>query len=322
MLGLIRTGLRRGLAAPGAVLLLMLLNLLLALPAALTLHQEIRDDLGNQLVQRDLLEGFDMAWHREFREGASAIGRTFDPGLIRGGAFFRNWDDLLSGRLFKRPALLLGCGVMFGLVWLTISGGLIRRFADDRFAEKPAGLIRDGGLYLARFVRLTLFSAPFYVLIFVMHARLYRRLGRVTIDATSELSVFGQTLGVVGLTALLLTVVHLAMRYAKIATVVEQRRRMFLTMFRGFGFVFLHPLQVAGLFLMFWAIQVGLVLLLHPIAPGIGQRSSTAILLAFLLMQLLLLLQMFLRVGRLAAETRLFCDAADSRRSIGSEPAA
>ena len=68
MFDAIRQGLGRAVAAPGLLLLLWLVNLLIALPAAILIEESIHDSLKWSRARELLREGFDTGWYGEFKQ--------------------------------------------------------------------------------------------------------------------------------------------------------------------------------------------------------------------------------------------------------------
>jgi len=302
----IATGFRRTLGSPGMVLGLWLAGLVVALPAAAVMGVALDRSIGASQAHQGLREGFDMGWYGEFAADAKGIETTFRPDLAGVTAMLDNLEALLGGTLFAGFAGLVGVGVLYGLVWALLLGGVLRRFAAPGRPRGTARFLQDGAELFPRFVRLTLIAAPLYGGVYLLHHRLYAAVEHATRDVTEEMTVLVPALGVWLLTALLLALVHVVFGYAKIVTVIEGRRSMLLAALRAAGFVLRHPLRTGGLYVALAALGALLLALWAWLGPGTAQAGWIAVVLAFAAGQLYLLLRTALKLVLLGAETELF----------------
>jgi hypothetical protein len=196
--------------------------------------------------------------------------------------------------------------VLYGLVWALLLGGVLQRFARPDRGRGVVAFLHDGGTFFTRFVRLALLSAPLYWLVYRLYRWLYDWLVEATRHVTEEVTVLLFSLGVWVLAALLLTLIHMSFGYAKIATVVEDRRSMLLAALRGVGFVLRHPLRTCGLYYGLAFAAAVLLALYAWLGPGIGQSSLLTVLIAFAAGQLYLLARISMRLVLLGAQTELY----------------
>lgn len=321
MFASIRTGLLLGLRWPLVLLSIWGLQLLLAVPAAVAMGSELARSFGGTLAEDRMLEGFDSNWYAEFSESARGLVASFRPSLIKGGPFFQNLEQWLDGTLFGVFPGLLGVAGAFAAIWLFFLGGLLPRYTAavsrgatttetdtvTKIPTGPAAVIRDGGRFFFRFVRLLSISTPLYYLIYRLHGWFYEGIEERTRDSTVEGSVLMWTLAALAAVALLLTLVHLIFTYAKIATVKDDRRSMFLAAGRGALFVLKNPTTTLTLHISYAVVAFILLLLYHTLAPGVGQSTWLGVGIAFAVSQAFLILKLYLRLSRLAAETALYC---------------
>jgi hypothetical protein len=118
--------------------------------------------------------------------------------------------------------------------------------------------------------------------------------------------VLGYSLAVYALTAVLLTLIHMVFGYAKVATVVEDRRSMILAAFRGALFVVRHPVGACGQYYGVLLLSAALLGCYFWLTPGPGQATNTAVVLAFLYSQSFLILKLFMRLSLLGGQIELF----------------
>jgi len=299
-------GLLTALGSPRILIGLWLVNLLFALPFAWMIGESIEQSVGGSLVHQNLRTGFDTDWYGEYSDEARGIETTFKPTLTGGGAIFHNLEAWLSGKLFTEYPALVGAGIVYALLWAFLMGGLLDRYARPAEKAVRARFAQAGGLYFFRFVRLALISAVLYYLVFRLHGWMFEWLESATRDVTRERTVLWASLGVYLLTASLLTLVHMSFAYAKIATVVENRKVMLLAALRGVGFVFSFPGKAFGLYYGLIAVS-GVTLVIYTlIAPGAGQSNLFTIVVAFLIGQIYLVAKLVVRLTLYAGQTHLF----------------
>lgn len=294
------------LGSPRILIGLWLVNLLFALPFAWMIGESIEQSVGGSLVHENLRSGFDTGWYGEYADEAKGIEKTFKPTLVGAGAIFHNLEDWLTGKLFTRYPAVVGVGITYGLLWAFLAGGLLDRYARPAEKAVRARFTQAGGLYFFRFVRLALISAVLYYLIFRLHGRMFAWLESMTRDVTSERTVLWASLSVYLLTAFLLTLVHMSFVYAKVATVVENRKVMLLAALRGVGFVFSFPGRAFGLYYALIVVSGAMLIVYALIAPGADQSNPITILFAFLLGQVYLVAKLVIRLTLYAGQTQLF----------------
>ena len=299
-------GLGCGAGYPRMVLGLWLVNLVVALPAAWVVTASIRASIGASRVHETMTRGFDMGWFGEYRAAAEGIETTFTPTVVGPGAFFNNFEGWLTGTMFEGFAGLVGLGLLYMLVWALLLGGVLERFVRPAETRSTARFLRSGGRFFFRFVRLALISGLLYFLVYRFHGWLYERLEYWTRDLTAERLVFLYALAALGLTAMLLVLVHLSFTYAKVATVTENRRSMLLAALRGIGFVLSHPRKTLGLYLGLTLLSVALLALYAWIAPGAGQSTTAGVAFAFLVGQLFLVARLVIRLSLLGGAVALY----------------
>jgi hypothetical protein len=94
--------------------------------------------------------------------------------------------------------------------------------------------------------------------------------------------------------------------YAKIATVVENRKVMLVAALRGFGFVLSFPGRSFGLYYGLIALSGVMLVIYGLIAPGAGQSNLFTIAVAFMIGQIYLVAKLVVRLTLYAGQTQLF----------------
>ena len=299
-------GLRRALRSPVILLWLWLLNGFVALPAAVWIAGSLQGSIGRSRVAENLRTGFDLQWYGEYGAQASAVETSFVPSVNRGGAFLDNLEDWLSGRLFTNLPELVVLGVIYALLWALMLGGVLTRYAAPDDNRGAGTFFRNGGRFFFRFFRLAALAAGLYAVIYVVQQHWTEQLLEKTRDVTSELGVLGRYLTVWVPVALLLVLVRVIFDYAKIATVVDDRRSMLLAALRGAGFVVLHPLKTLGLCFAWLVVGTFALAVYIFLAPGAGVSTPATVAIAFAIGQAFLMSRLLMRLSLLAGQTELY----------------
>jgi hypothetical protein len=224
---------------------------------------------------------------------------------------------VLTGNLVTRSLGLTVVGGLYALLWLLMLGGAIDRFADRDARPGFRRFFGAGGRFFFRFVRLAVLSCALYFAVYRVSRQLFAWMDEATRDVTVEGTIFYYSLLIWGFTAVLLTLIHACFGFAKVATVVDDRRSMLLAAVRGFVFVVRHPARTLGLYYGFLLVTgfviIGSVLL----APGVGQQTYEAVLWAFAGGQIFLLLRLFVRLSLLGGQTALYQADGQKGSSLG-----
>jgi len=300
------SGFGRVLASPALVLFLWFANALVAIPLAVSMAGSIEESIGGSLVQQNLRDGFDMGWYGEFDARAKGIEKTLSPSLVGAGAFFDNIEAWLNGRLFEMLPALVALGVVYALLWALFLGGILHRYGDRSGLFRLSEFFAHGGEFFFRFVRLAVLSGFLYYLVYRFAGWLFGRVEDAMRDVTVEKMVLGYVVAAALLVALLLTLIHMAFDYAKIATYKENRRSMILAAIKGFRLVLGNLGRTT---LLYYGLGFfGLVLLgaYYVVAPGPGQASVPSVVFAFLVGQAYLVAKLMLRLTFYAGQMALY----------------
>jgi hypothetical protein len=266
----------------------------------------IEESIGASLVHQNLRDGFDMGWYGEFDARAKGVEKTLSPSLVGAGAFFDNIEAWLSGRLFEMLPALVALGVVYALFWALFLGGILHRYTDRRGLFRLSELFSQGGEFFFRFVRLAVLSGFLYYLVYRFAGWLFGRIEDAMRDVTVEKTVLGYVVAAALLVALLLTFIHMAFDYAKIATYKENRRSMMLAAIKGFRLVLGNLGRTTILYYSLGFFGLLLLGVYHVIAPGPGQASVPSVVFAFLIGQAYLIARLMLRLTFYAGQMALY----------------
>ncbi len=334
-------GIRRASSSVKLLLVLWMVNVAAAVPAAWIIRDVLSDAFGTSLVADEMQRGFDSDWYAEFDARARGLAATFTPSLAGPGVVLDNLEAWWSGELFKpstgarrpgsgqsaggtpRPVFrgLVLLGIAYALLWAFLLGGVLDLLADPGPVTVHR-LASAGGRYFLRFVQLAALSGGLYYLVYALGRRLYRFIQDMTLDVTEERTIQFWVLVAAALVVSLLHLVRMIFDYAKIATVVEGHRNVLRGVRDAVGMVLGRPFAAAGVYLGFGAFTVLLMAIYLAVAPGVGPASMTGVVLAFVLAQAYLIARLFLRVGLLGGQLSLYVGSAGVSPAPGPDLAA
>lgn len=297
-------GLARTARMPGLILLLFLFGFAIALPVTAVMSRVLDTSLGASTVADNLRQGMDLDWLGEFQSGRTDIGTTFTPSIIGAGAILNNIELVLDGSFLDLHPTVLGVGIFMLIAWTFFGGGIIALYRQDN-GWSGERLAAAGARYFFRFLQLLVLSGVFYFLVYRFVGRpLLKELEPWTRDWTSERPILFLTMVSYALVFALLGVIHVVFDYARIHTVLEDRRNMAAAALQGLLFVIRRP-RALGLFCMVCCVSIAAAAVYTLAAPGPSQSNVATVLLAFLFGQLYLLSKVWIKVLLLASQTVL-----------------
>ena len=290
----------------GLVVAMWLLVLLAALPFAAVMEDTIRTDIGSSLIHEDLREGLDLGWLEEFHHRRGGLAGALQPVRVSPAMAFETLELWLNGGWVTENRGLAAAGGLFLIVWILVQGGILTHLASPELRFGWSTFLAAGGSYFFRFLRLALLMGVAYYGVYKLAYWMFPAIDRWTRDVTVEKTVLGYHLGGLVIVAILMALVHLVADFARIATVREKRRSMILAVVRSARQVARHPLQSMGVFAVMILMLGLLQLVYYWLAPGIGGGSPLALLVAFGIGQVYLMIRWAIRIARYGAEIALF----------------
>lgn len=297
-------GVKRTVSAPAVLLGVVLVTVAMALPLALTLRGMLEGHLGSSLAAAEAADAVNFDWWQEFQSQAAGLGTSFTPSVIGFAAVLDNISSILDAQREIPP--VAGALAAYLLVWTFLSGGIIDRLARQR-PTRAHGFFAASGVYFFRFLRLAVLGGLVYsFLFFWVHPLLFDGWFRAaTRDLTVERTAFQWRVAMYVLFGALLVLVNVLFDYAKIRSVVEDRRSMVVALFASGRFIVRHPGRVFGLYGLNALAFLALIALWALVAPGAG-GTGLSMWMAFLVAQLYLLARVFLKLSFVASQTALF----------------
>lgn len=293
-------GLNRVKRAPWLVIGVWLSTLLVAMPLAIALHEQLGAHLGASMAAQAAADGVNYDWWNEFLAQTSGVGVSFVPAILGFAAVLKNLSTIAD--MTAVPTVIATAVAINMLVSLFLAGGVLDRVARDHRVGAGA-FFAACGVFFIRFIRLGLIAAAIYWTLFgPFHRWLFDGVYPLLIaDVTAERTAFFIRLGLYAAFAVPVLFFNVLFDYAKIRAVVEDRRSMLGALVASWRFVRRNGGAVAGLYAMdalLFLIVIGLYFL---IAPG-----GAANLLAFAIGQLYIVLRVMVRLQFAASQTALF----------------
>jgi len=166
---------------------------------------------------------------------------------------------------------------------------------------------RHGGNYFGRFLRLFIISLFSYIIIcyLIIHRWIFSPLiGRLTISAPSDTLLI--KLIIIEIAAIIAAagLITMIFDYAKVGTIVEDRRSMILNFFRSVGFVLRYMHKTLFLYVFVTVEAIVLIILYFILSSQIQLLQH--ILFMFLFQQLFILSKFWIKLNYFGGEISLF----------------
>lgn len=304
------TALGRVRRAPAIVIMLWLASLVITVPPAFTIYSAIDTHLDSSLEADTAADGMNYDWMQEFRAQAGPLGRTLRPDVIGFAAVLDSASALADASL-RPPVVVLG-GVTFVLLVWFVSPGAIAKLASDRSAD-PGTFLYFCGAFGFRMLRLGIFALAAYIILFgSLHAWLFDDVFEsATRNLTVERTAFFIRLALYIVFFAILALVNLAIDFAKVRLIVEDRRSVLGAVSAAVRFIRANPRVTIGAYAMN-VLTFGVVLAVYAVVvPGAGSAGAS-MWAGFLIGQLYVLARLAVKLAFwasdiVALETRFRC---------------
>jgi hypothetical protein len=312
-------GLRNAWRCRSLAAFLLLVNLgsaaLLAVPLASLLERELR---GKESAAQ-MARGFDFPWWSRWSEQQKGWTAAFKPDLFGGGFAFKNTELLLKGELpggllaaaapeAEREAdgVVLGLGVAYLLLHIVFTGGTLAALRSPRGSFTARGFAHACGFYFGRMLRIALIALLADALLFGLSAPLSSWAALRARESVSETAALAWSYAGHAILLLGLLAIHMVAGYARAISVLEERRSALLAFASAVAFclgrlatTLSHYAAIAVLSVLslaLWAVLDGAFAV-----TGWGTQV-----LAFVLMQALVLTRIGLRLALLSGQLELY----------------
>ena len=306
----------------GLVVLLLAANLALAGSLAVPLAAHLEGELQNRQAGSEMMYGFDYGFWSEWHDRQS--GRwtsSFGPEVFGIGFAFRNLDLLLKGALpagllgggegrgddsTRLSPLLLGAGVLYVVIQLFLTGGVLGVLRAPQGGWTMRGLLHGAGFYFGRMVRLALFSLLVLWIGYHLYAPLAGWADHRAREAVSERTAMAWTLGRHAVLLLAVLFLHMVNGYAKAIIVLEERSSAVLAWVSALAFSGRRFLAAAGHYAIVLLAGLALLMLWNLIDGAWNTVGYTTQILTLLLFEAFVLARIFLRLALLGGQLALY----------------
>ena len=211
--------------------------------------------------------------------------------------------------------MILIVPVIYWLLFLFLSGGAFVVFASG---DKYSSSVFWGGAakYFGRFFRLVLWSIPVIAILFCLQ---FIETGFQRIffgnDPYQYVNYWGGWIKF-GLRAISILLIGLVLDYARIHVILNDERKMRISLWHGIKFAFANIKQTFSLTSILFLVGVVTLVIYNPIANSLSAPNVFVILLLFILQQIYMFFRMMLRLTLFPSQIHLY-----KGLSVVSEPA-
>ena len=302
-IGALLQGVLDVLKAPLMLVAIAIVTVLIALPFAAVLHQQLQASLSVQ-PQVSLAETeIDPEWWMQFREQARGLAATFTPAVLGFAATLDGVSGVLDGR--GLPMAILGPFVLSVVAWAFLWGGVLQRFHQRR-AIGVGGFLRAGRIHVLRFTAIAAIAAIVNLILYLtVHRILFGPVHGALVGLTStERDAFFVRLGLYVMFFALVAIVSLIADYARVAAIAGRDHSLAGLVRSSIGFIRACFATVATLYVL-----TGAIFILVTVAYGaleIYGGSQVGGWRAIAIGQAYVLVRLAIRLTFAASELRLF----------------
>ncbi len=265
---------------PGLVLVVLGTNLLLGLLVAARPALRLGTDLANRGTWSVVMYGFGDDWWAEWSERQEGFSSGLDPAI-------------------------LGAGLLYLLLQVFLTGGLVGVFRAPWGGWTARSLARGSAFYFGRMLRVSLLALAAAGAVVALHRPLAGLADDLAREAVSGRTALLLTLASQALLLLGLVLVHMVASHAKVLVVREERLSAVLAVVSSLGFCARNLPAALGQYAAVGAAGVCLLALFGAADDRltvVGWRSQA---LALALFQAFLAGRIVLRLGLLASQLEL-----------------
>ena len=289
--------------APGVLIAVAVVTVMVALPFAAVLHARLQASLAVQPHVSLADTEIDPEWWMEFREHARGLEATFTPAVLGFAATLDGVSGVLDGE--PLPVALLAPFVLSLIAWAFIWGGVLHRFQHGR-AIGPLAFMTAGRRHLAAFLGIAAAAAVVNIALFLtVHRVLFGPVHQALVAmTTNERDAFLVRVALYLVFFAVVALVSLIADYARVAAVAGRTPGSASSVRLAIGFISRHKASTFGLYVM-----TGLIFVAITAAYGtleIVGGSQVGGWRAILIGQAYVLVRLAIRLTFAASELRLF----------------
>jgi len=234
--------------------------------------------------------------------GHSLVGQEVLQGT--GANVFFEFMAHHSQTVSMEMKLLSIVGLVYLVTSIFLNGGILGVFTRKEEGFSASLFFGNAGRYFGRFCRLFLFSVPFILVAFLMNNGFSTLFGRISGDSEPLKVIFWALRTLILL--FLIFFINMVFGYAKIRTVLEERRDMIKTGLRSWGFILQNLGKTLGLYYLVASAGVIFFVLYTGVGKFIGVSTGLGILLLFLWQQLYALGRIWVRLLFFSSQVTLY----------------
>jgi len=193
---------------------------------------------------------------------------------------------------------------VFLFFYIFLKGGIIASFTgkEDKFSFSK--FFTDSLFFFPKFIRLFLFSFLFFIPVLLLKIPLSALAKKIAVDSEPLILLF--LIIQIIIIGCLLILVKVAFDYAQIRTVVTKSKVVRNSIREGWRFVFRYPFKALGLFFIFFAASIIVILIYLFVIKLIPPNTSFGSILYILWQQIYSFARIGLVLGFIAGEVQLF----------------
>ena len=243
------------LKAPLMLIAIAIVTVLIALPFAAVLNQQLQESLSVQPQVNLADTEIDPEWWMQFREQARGLAATFTPAVLGFAATLDGVSGVLDGR--GLPMAILGPFVLSVVAWALLWGGVLQRFHQGR-SIGVGGFLRAGRAHVLRFTAIAVVAAIVNLVLYLtVHRLLFGPVYGALVGMTStERDAFVVRVVLYVVFFALVAIVSLVADYARVAAVAGRETSPAGMLRASTAFIRTHFATVAALYVLTGAIFV------------------------------------------------------------------
>ena len=299
-----------------------LLASVLAVPLAMTLEKDLKDTAS----AGGMMRGFDYPWWSHWAGEQRGWPSSFAPDIFGKGFAFKNLEALLGGELPARlfvhdtegaprahpprsiafDPVILALGLAYMVVQTFLAGGILGALRGSGAGLTTRGFLHGSAFYFGRMARIALLALLADAALFALNAPIARFVDRRALEAATETAALAWSFGHKGLLLLGILFVHMLSGYAKVVTVLEERRSAALAFLSSAGFCLGRWRRTFGHYLAVAALGVALLAVWSVLDTRWNATGYRTLIVTLVLAQGLVYGRIVLRLALLAGQVSLY----------------
>jgi hypothetical protein len=300
-------GFHQSASLPQLILLVYVVNILVAIPLALTLFDSLQDSFGDSQVTERMSQGFDYLWWEEFRDDSEGLEATFSPALLGKGAVLSSLENLIRWKFLSFPPWLLLSACFYLVMRTLLAGGILHTYSMKGDGHSGQELLKGAAAHAPQFAGILLCGWLSWLVILAPLSRgLNSWVSHTARNSYSEITPFTLNLLVSAVIFALFFLIQMVLDYTRISVVIQKRRSLWHAFRAGIGLVARHPLStiaLLGMMLLVQAVATAAYLLLRALIPQDGPLGVAA---AFVLLQAFIFTLAWIRCWQYSSQMHLF----------------